>query len=356
MNVREKILVLCGTALVGTAATLYISSSSIFLRGFERLEQRSLSECVNQAVRGLGGMVDALDMTCGDWATWNDSYEFVVNPGQRFKSDSLNNGSLAGVRLNLIAYVNTRGDSVFETGFDYESSRFLPYPESARPALGKESETLKRCLQSDTVKGILLLPEGPMMISARPILTSQGEGPSRGMLVMGRWLNEPEVTRLRHLTGQHIELFTAATAPDWTDARPSMEFRGESVEIRQRISRQVITGFAGVTDIMGNPGIVMEVNLPRDVMTEGHRMLVAHLFVIILCGSAATIAVLVLFNRLVMRRLLRLQDELHHLGRSGELSNRVTVEGGDELADVAQSINGMLESFDATHTHAGDRP
>ena len=356
MNVREKILILCGAALVGTAGVLYFASSRVFIRSFERLEQRALAESVDQACRGLDEMVNALDMTCGDWATWNDSYEFIENPGQRYKSANLNNGSLAGIRLNLIAYVNPRGDAVFETGFDFETSRFLPYPDHARPALGGQGDALKRCLQGETVKGILLLPEGPMVVSARPILTSQGEGPVRGMLVMGRWLNQPEVVRLRHLTGQSLELFPATAAPDMADAQPPGGSPDGAAGIRQRISHQVITGFAEISDITGQPGVVIEVNLPRDAMTEGYRMLVAHLFILIVCGSFATMAVLVLFNRVVMRRLLRLQDELHHLGRAGELSNRVTVDGDDELADVARSINGMLESFDATHTRAGDRP
>jgi hypothetical protein len=36
--------------------------------------------------------------------------------------------------------------------------------------------------------GMFLLPEGPLIVTARPILTSEGKGPSHGVLIMGRYL------------------------------------------------------------------------------------------------------------------------------------------------------------------------
>ena len=45
-----------------------------------------------------------------------------------------------------------------------------------------------------------------MLISSKPILTSQGVGPIRGALVAGRYLDSEELDSLSHITHLPIEI------------------------------------------------------------------------------------------------------------------------------------------------------
>jgi sensor domain CHASE-containing protein len=50
------------------------------------------------------------------------------------------------------------------------------------------------------VSGLINLPGGPMMVDSRAILTSDGNGPSHGTMIVGRYLDADEVATLSGLT------------------------------------------------------------------------------------------------------------------------------------------------------------
>jgi len=58
--------------------------------------------------------------------------------------------------------------------------------------------------QNKSLSGILALPKGLMLIASQPILTSEGKGPIKGMLLMGRYLTDLEIKRLSAKT--HIDI------------------------------------------------------------------------------------------------------------------------------------------------------
>ena len=51
-----------------------------------------------------------------------------------------------------------------------------------------------------------MLPAGPMMISARPIVTSEQKGPIHGYIVIGRYLDAMEVKRFENMMRLRLAL------------------------------------------------------------------------------------------------------------------------------------------------------
>ncbi|MCP4548486.1 MAG: hypothetical protein GY835_18670, partial [bacterium] len=66
---------------------------------------------------------------------------------------------------------------------------------------------------------ILLLPENPLLVASRPILTSVKEGPIRGTLVVGRYLDDAELERLSE--NAHLSLALRR----YDDAQMPSDFR-----------------------------------------------------------------------------------------------------------------------------------
>jgi len=58
-----------------------------------------------------------------------------------------------------------------------------------------------------SISGILSLPDGPLLVSIRPVLTSLNEGPSPGFIVFGRWLNLQEIQRLADINHLKLSLY-----------------------------------------------------------------------------------------------------------------------------------------------------
>lgn len=71
-------------------------------------------------------------------------------------------------------------------------------------------------------------------------------------------------------------------------------------------------------------------------------------FMIVATGLVFGGVTLFLLEKHVLTRLLRLSDSVRSIGKSGDVSARVSIPGTDELAGLANTINGMLEALERT--------
>jgi sensor domain CHASE-containing protein len=60
----------------------------------------------------------------------------------------------------------------------------------------EKSLLLSRLDPDFKIQGIILLPDGPMLITSHPILKSSYEGPVAGNAIMGRFMNDEVVSQL----------------------------------------------------------------------------------------------------------------------------------------------------------------
>ncbi|MCX9085913.1 MAG: hypothetical protein OIN87_14075 [Candidatus Methanoperedens sp.] len=61
-----------------------------------------------------------METTNRDWAWWDDTYEFIEDTNPDYINTSLGDESLTGLRLNVIIYINSTGETVFVKGFDWQ--------------------------------------------------------------------------------------------------------------------------------------------------------------------------------------------------------------------------------------------
>jgi two-component system C4-dicarboxylate transport sensor histidine kinase DctB len=98
-------------------------------------------------------------------------------------------------------------------------------------------------------------------------------------------------------------------------------------------------------DIYDKPVTFIAITAPRPIYQQ--RLDVMLWFVVILISLATifTLAVLWIVDRMVLKRVLRLNWTVHKIQHTGDLQTRVVLPGKDELSDLTSSINGMLESL-----------
>jgi signal transduction histidine kinase len=110
-----------------------------------------------------------------------------------------------------------------------------------------------------------------------------------------------------------------------------------------------VSGFVPVADFRGRPALALELTQLRDVYVQGVRSLsyfVGALGLAVLCFAAL---VALLLERLVLSRLSRLSESVQGVAGAADLSRRVPVSGGDEIAALGAEVNGMLARLQAAH-------
>ncbi len=349
MSLRTKTLGLLLFLLVAFVVLLYGLSRSILLEGFADLERDLAREDLQRVLNVLDSELAALDALVTDWAEWDDTYAFVAGEAPGYSDSNLIDETFEVLRLNVILIFDRQGNVFYGKAYQLDERQSVMLNDVLiEQYVGAGSLRQYYASAIDTSRhasGVVRLPHGPMLVSIHPVLTSKGDGPPRGTMVMGRYLDRDLVGRLATTAAIDLEVhaFNAADLPpDFARAREELTAgNGRHIDL---LSEDSVAGYALLDDISGKPALILRVLLPRNVYDEASDTV--HFFLLGLLGWGLLLVVvaLILLERQVLARVLRLSNAVSMVGRSGKLDQRVQVGGRDELALLAANINGMLDT------------
>ena len=338
MTLGRKALLIISLTLVGLVALLYASSRVALLGRFADLEQQQTAADLNRALSALADDLATLNTTTGDYAAWDRAYTFMEDRNPNFVAAELSDDTLAGLRVSFVLIFDASGTMVL--GERYASKGFDQYLSLSGPLL-------RRPGAETPVTGIMLLPERPVLIASWPILTTERKGPMRGTLIMGRYANEAEIRHLSQTTQLSITLRSVNDpqfSADFEVARSHLLSETGAVFVRP-LSPDLTAGYGLVRDIAGDPALIVRVDEPRTIYTQGQSSQVYFLVSLLAGGLVFMLVTMVLLQRTILSPLSTLNSSVTNIGGSGDLSTRVPVSGRDEIGSLGGAINNMLDAL-----------
>lgn len=348
MSLRLKTALLVTVVTAGLIAILYLFFSTNLLQQISQLEHHEVEEETGRAVNVLLNELEDLDTRAEDWAPWDETYQFIEDGNPEYISNNLSDAVFANLRVNLMLFVHTSGRVVYAKAFDLEAGQEVPVSD-ALLALARDEAITRHTDTRMGRTGIVLVPEGPLLFSSWPIVTSLYEGPIRGTLVMGRYLTPGEVQRLSDLLGVSLSVYRLdqpGQLPGDVQLARSALLDGSSLLVRP-VNAATVAGYALLRDIHGDPALILQVQLPRTVYRQGVDALRYYFFSLLLIGILFGVLSMFLLDRFAVSRVVRMSAEVDAIGRSGDPSRRVRVGGRDELSRLGIAINRMLEAIES---------
>ncbi len=346
MSLRRKALLVSSVILASLLAVSYLVLEIVLSDSFARLEERAMRENTARALNALAVNRAQLVSAASDWAWWDDTYAFVEDGNGEYIEANLTDSAFANLKLNLMVFVHSSGRVVIAKGYDLSRRTEVPAPASLAEHLTRDSLLLNHPDDKSGVQGVVVLPEGPLLVAALPILTSQDEGPSRGTLIFGRWLDPAETARLAQITQLSLAIQRLDHAPLPADVQAARAALSEQMPVVVRaLSEQTVAGYALVNDIYDRPAFVLRAEAARDIYQQGN--LSKTYLIALLLGAGIVGYVLIAFGieRLVLSRLARLSENVRRVGADGDPARRVLARGSDEIASLAREINRMLQAI-----------
>ena len=251
---------------------LYIASQTLIIGSFSDLEKQILTDNVERVSNALHDDITRLNSTTADWAQWDDAYAFIQDGNNDFIRSNLVNSTFSEIKLNIMMFVDTEGRIVYTKAFDLEEERETPVPQFLLSLIKPESAILRNA--KDSISGIVLLPEDSMIMASQPIMTSEGEGPIMGTLIMGRFLDSKELELLAEKTRVSLQMYRIdkKDLPDDFRAAENILSRGETIYVNP-VSDQIIRGYTFVKDVFGNPAVILGTEMPRNIYIYGKNMI-----------------------------------------------------------------------------------
>ncbi len=339
MKLRRKLVIFTAAAALCAFTVLYSIATTILEAQFVKIEAEEMRQDVSRALAALTDEIAALDAIVEDWAAWDDTYAFVADANPSYIASNFVDATFTNLQVNFVLLANTSGAIVYSQGFSLEQEAAQPMPQSLVEHLTVGSPLWPRAISSAGIAGILMLPEGPALISAQPILTSTGQGPARGIFVMGRFLNADRVQRLATLTRLAL---TAHNYTEMGDLAASPDMAGIAVH---PLNAKTLVGYALVRDLYGQPALALRVDEPRRVSAQRQTAIRVMLLSIAAIASTFSVLSLAYINKIALARLAHLTRQVQRIAQTGDLTTDVRLPGNDELTELAERAAEMLTSL-----------
>ncbi|MEW6140738.1 MAG: PAS domain S-box protein [Thermodesulfobacteriota bacterium] len=348
MTVRKQALlsVLLTTALL--ILVLSLVARIFLLGGFSDLEETQVRQTVERMVAAVASQIDLVGRTASQVASWPE----MAGLGEKSHSSSEiasfleNTAYLLGI--DAAAVLDSRGRVLFSFWRDKLGKNVPEMPQDFLKAVAEDSRFGDRS-KSGTHSGVLLLPEGPMILAASPMHPQAGFPPQAARILVARYVNLSEIERLSGgfpftLTLSSDESKTVPTG----NSCPGLS-KWEPVVVKATGPDSLgACGF--VTSFSGSNALILRVELPRETYRRG--VVTVQWFMLSLLGAGLIFAAVIMFvlDKRIVSRLRDLGAEVSAVAAGGGLTRRVTAAGNDELALLAHEINRMLAALEESES------
>jgi len=346
MSILKRTILIVGCACLVALTVIFFISDEVYLKKFEVLERDQVIRNVNRINEALDARLDALNTFCYDWAAWDDTYIFATVHNRDFVERNFQSETFKSSGLNLILITNMSGEIIAGKAFDLNTSEEIALP-AALPAMLSDEGLANPASVENGTSGIILFSGRPTLVVSRQVLTSLGEGPSTGTIIMGRFLDSEAIASLAITTQFSVKMLPVPAEgynPEYENIAGSIN-EAAPVYVNP-LNSKIIAGYTSIKDLKGNPVAIIEVDIPRDIYAQG-RKATAFMHISFFIGTILFCGLVVLLMRkFVLSRVTALSSSVNKIGSMGKMTGRIPVQGNDELTRLSENINGMLESLE----------
>ena len=343
MQMRTKMLAITVISVIVSTLALYVGSHFIIVSSFARLEEQDTREDVVRTLSALDNEFVDLSSKARDYADWDETYVFVQDANEEYIQNNLDAPTWANLRVDVVLFINNSGQLVFGTVFQPDGTT-TPIPQSFLDLLSANDTLWGHSSITGEITGIVPFEDKPLLIASKPILTSMHEGPIRGALIMGRCFGSEEIDYLaqtEHLPLALSRFNDSETNSDFYAARQSLS--KEKPVFMQPLNGDTVAGYALLTDIYGDPFLVLRATMPRDIYKQGEATVAYYLAAQIITGAVAAVAVMLVLKKYVVSPVDRLATEVRKIGKSRSFSEHLSWDNADEMSLLAGAIDSMMD-------------
>jgi diguanylate cyclase (GGDEF)-like protein/PAS domain S-box-containing protein len=372
-GIYRKITLFFTIIVIVSISLTFIISKFVILESFKDLEETNIAQNLDKLENSINLYTDNLNKTCKDWASWDDTYDFIQDSNRDFLNSNFADpySTMKSLNVDMMFFLNRSGKIIYSKNFDPLDATELPVPGELKKYFESDDMFLEFGGSdiNKSIQGIMKIENKIALVSSNPVLTSTDKGPSRGSLIMVSILDD-EIGQIQELTGNKLELKSISNyAEDFTfTGSATTDILGASVSDLYGIKLsdlKILNAYTGIyytgttyksfkiiKDIFGNPSILIKSSGKREIYNYGQREFRNINIIILLSTIIIILVTLLIINKGFLRRISKLEKEVESIGESKKHKNRLTVIGNDEISSLEKNINLMLDKIEKAQDDA----
>jgi signal transduction histidine kinase len=357
VKIHTRTLLILGVTVFVLIFGMNVLAQYVILTSHVGIEEGTSAIDVRRVFDQIEREQSELGKSARDWAVWDGSYQYMQDHNEAFYWSTIEPiSSYESLHINGLLYYNISGDLVAGSWYDLRNRTPAPVPPDLLGFFAGNRHLFGNGSGFEGRNGMVLLPEGPVIVALHPILPSSGSGPGNGTLVMVRSYDQSQIAELENQSYLPVR-FTALAGPDAHLDPALAEITGENPPEQGTIIRNdyTITGYSFIRDINNNPAFLLEVDSPRPLYQQAMTALRFLMIAFIIIGIIYVIITEFLLRMYIVGPLLGLDVSMKQIGQDRDLSERLPITGDDEIASLKNSLNMMLAELQEKETELARR-
>jgi sensor domain CHASE-containing protein len=316
----------------------------IILPSFERLEQDEAVKDMERAVQAIEREMQHLSVSATDWATWDDTYRFVQDRNPDYVEKNLNLEAMKSLRVNALVIFDSVGTGIWGAIYDLKSAQELTLAELPLDRLPPTHPLLALANTNSEVKGLLQTEHGLLLLASRPIPTSAREGPIRGALVLGWFLDQAAVRAISEQARVALTVTPArasALSPEEASLLTQLEPRSA---LHIAVTEELLHVYSMLPDLYGKPAALLRVDVARSILAQGRHTVAHAVLSTLVVGLIVLLVLMAVLQRSVLAPIRRLTQHAIAIGQKDDLRSRLAFKRKDELGMLAGEFDRMVDA------------
>lgn len=343
MRMRNKLIVIWTLVCIAAIIALYVSSQLILLQSYANLEDQSAQRSIQRTLTGLSNEFEELSSKVGDYAEWDDTYQFIQDADEAYVQNNFPDSStLSNLRVDVVIFIDSQGQVIFDSAVqqDLTTSRV---PADLLEYVSTHDSLWNYSNPDSKITGVVSTTLNPVLIASRPILTSQHGGPIQGALIMGRYLDSDEVDYLAQTVLFPLSVSRFSDFQSNADAHAASSLSKETPVFVQPLSDSSVAGYGLIMDVQGNPALVLKIEMPREIYQQGQASIAYFILSFVATSIITGVVAVLVVDKQMLSQVDKLAIDVRTIAKSNDASQRLSWKRTDELAILANAIDSMME-------------
>ena len=349
MSLGKKTLALFLVLGLAICAGSYLALRVSVLPAFEEFEQRAANESLSRVQSLLQSEIEALKILNLEYSAWDETVRYMKDPSPEFEETNFSPGYWHSIDINMVLVLDTAGTRVYGWMTDPADETLLDVDDQMLRPLSGDAVIVNEVTESSALTGLIRTRSGLMYIASYPILNTQGEGPTFGTLIFGRFLGDALMEDLatRATTDLSFHIMGESGLP----AHVVKAFRDlPDSDVKTTIATYAsnVHGLEVMLDVYGDPAAVLEIRQPRLISRIGADTIRTTMAFLGIGSLIFLLTALLLIRRMIVSPVHTLTEKIVKMRTTGNIEFDAGDARSDEVGVLASSFEDLATGLRRT--------
>jgi len=318
------------------------------ISGLGKIEDHYLESEFRSSQALINQRQELLLSTAKDYANWDDMYNFVDNPNERW------------AKLNIADWIPNNFGVDLILLFDSKAKLIYRYGDFEEFAIGKDLSSdplVKAASSAKELKGLYPTSKGIIYIASSQVMHTDQSGPRNGTYLYGSLISKDRLQDLKVLTGLDVSILTKDKIVYSTlvgDIERPKNFLGIHEDLKSNASSQfniykpnyqLAFIYSVLKDVTGKDIGLIELISPRKSIALFREFFIKFTFWVYCLVILMVIVTAALTVGFLLKPLGNLKKAIIGIKETKDMQERIKVETKDEIGVLAKEFNFMMDEL-----------